>query len=175
MRIDTTSTRPRRMAIAVAVVLAAFGSASIAWAAPGEPSGQPSGEPAAGAKRPRICLVLSGGGARGAAHVGVIKVLEEYRVPIDCIAGTSMGALVGGAYATGMSVPEMEAINAGMSVEKLYKEKPPRQELAMRRKADDYINFIGPEVGTSSGKSKLGKGVVTGVQLETVPVNARGK
>ena len=51
-------------------------------------------------KRPKICLVLSGGGARGAAHVGVIKVLEEYRMPIDCIAGTSMGALVGGAYAT---------------------------------------------------------------------------
>ena len=74
-------------------------------------------KPAAGAKRPKICLVLSGGGARGAAHVGVIKVLEEYRVPIDCIAGTSMGALVGGAYATGMSVPEMEQIIAGMSVE----------------------------------------------------------
>ena len=55
-------------------------------------------------KRPKICLVLSGGGARGAAHVGVIKVLEEYRIPIDCIAGTSMGALVGGAYASGASV-----------------------------------------------------------------------
>ena len=125
-------------------------------------------KPAAGAKRPKICLVLSGGGARGAAHVGVIKVLEEYRVPIDCIAGTSMGALVGGAYATGMNVPEMEKVTAGMSVEKLFKEQPPRQELAMRRKADDFLNFIGPEIGTSSGKANLTKGVVTGVQLETV-------
>ena len=125
-------------------------------------------KPAAGVKRPKICLVLSGGGARGAAHVGVIKVLEEYRVPIDCIAGTSMGALVGGAYATGMSVPEMEAINKGISVERLFKEDPPRHELAIRRKMDDYVNYIGPEIGTSSGKATLTKGVVTGVQLETV-------
>ena len=46
------------------------------------------------AERPRICVVLSGGGARGAAHIGVLKVLEEYRIPIDCIAGTSMGAVM---------------------------------------------------------------------------------
>ncbi|MEN9315851.1 MAG: putative exported protein, partial [Pseudomonadota bacterium] len=52
-----------------------------------------------GAQRPRICLALSGGGARGAAHIGVLKVLEELRVPVHCVAGTSMGALVGGAYA----------------------------------------------------------------------------
>ena len=125
-------------------------------------------KPAAGVKRPKICLVLSGGGARGAAHVGVIKVLEEYRVPIDCIAGTSMGALVGGAYATGMSVPEMEDINKGITVERLFKEDPPRHELAIRRKMDDYLNYVGPEIGTGSGKATLTKGVVTGVQLETV-------
>ncbi|HEY6512895.1 MAG TPA: patatin-like phospholipase family protein [Burkholderiaceae bacterium] len=125
-------------------------------------------ESTAAAARPKICLVLSGGGARGAAHVGVIKVLEEYRVPIDCIAGTSMGALVGGAYASGMSVADMEKVNAGISVEKLFKERPPRQELAVRRKADDYRNLVGPELGTGSGAAILGKGVVTGVQLETV-------
>ncbi|HUL62986.1 MAG TPA: patatin-like phospholipase family protein [Burkholderiaceae bacterium] len=119
-------------------------------------------------KRPKICLVLSGGGARGAAHVGVIKVLEEYRVPVDCIAGTSMGAVVGGAYATGITVPEMEAINAGMTIEKLFKERPPRQELAFRRKLDDYRNFVGPELGTSPDKTTISKGLISGVQLETV-------
>ena len=112
--------------------------------------------PATGGKRPKICLVLSGGGARGAAHVGVIKVLEEYRVPIDCIAGTSMGALVGGAYASGMSVADMEEVNAGITVEKLFKERPPRQELAMRRKAEDFRNFVGPEVGTGGGSPGQG-------------------
>ena len=55
-------------------------------------------------RRAKVCLVLSGGGARGAAHIGVLKVLEEYRVPIDCITGTSMGALIGAAYASGMTV-----------------------------------------------------------------------
>ena len=58
--------------------------------------------------RPRIGLVLSGGGARGAAHIGVLKVLEELRVPIDAIAGTSMGAIVGGLYASGLSAREIE-------------------------------------------------------------------
>lgn len=78
-----------------------------------------------GFTRPKICLVLSGGGARGAAHVGVLKVLEEYRVPIDCIAGTSMGSLVGAAYASGMSVPEMEKMIAGLSTNALFQDKPP--------------------------------------------------
>ena len=58
--------------------------------------------------RPRIGLALSGGGARGAAHIGVIRVLQEQKVPIDCIAGTSMGAIIGGLYASGMSLQEIE-------------------------------------------------------------------
>ena len=120
------------------------------------------------AKRPKICLVLSGGGARGAAHVGVLKVLEEYRVPIDCIAGTSMGALVGAAYATGNSVSEMETIVAEISTELLFKERPPRQERSMRRKYDDYSVFFGPEIGIGEGELWFAKGLVNGVQLETV-------
>lgn len=60
--------------------------------------------------RPRVGLVLSGGGARGAAHVGVLKVLDEMRIPIDAIAGTSMGAVVGGLYASGMPTPEIEKL-----------------------------------------------------------------
>jgi len=124
--------------------------------------------PGMGAKRPKICLVLSGGGARGAAHVGVLKVLEEYRVPIDCIAGTSMGALVGGAYASGMNMAEMDQIIGEISTELLFKEKPPRQERSMRLKEDDYGLFFTPEIGVGNGKLHLGKGLVTGVQLETV-------
>ena len=131
-------------------------------------SGRCSERRAVSAKRPKICLVLSGGGARGAAHVGVIKVLEEYRVPIHCIAGNSMGALVGAAYATGTSVAEMEKIIAGISTELLFKEKPPRKELSMRRKQDDYNIFFGPELGFNDGKLGLPKGFVSGVQLETV-------
>src|SRR6267142_6037860 len=63
--------------------------------------------PSLDATRPRVGLVLSGGGARGLAHIGVLKVLEELRVPVDVIAGTSMGAVVGGLYASGMSPDEI--------------------------------------------------------------------
>ena len=59
--------------------------------------------------RPRICLVLSGGGARGMAHIGVLKVLEDLKIPIDCIAGTSMGAIVGGLYASGMTPAQIDS------------------------------------------------------------------
>lgn len=127
-----------------------------------------SERPATELKRPKICLVLSGGGARGAAHVGVLRVLEEYRVPVDCIAGTSMGSLVGAAFATGTSIDEMERLLGGISTELLFKEKPPRQELAMRRKQDDYSILFTPEVGLQDGEVKLSKGLVSGVQLETV-------
>ncbi len=123
---------------------------------------------ASAAERPRICLVLSGGGARGAAHIGVLKVLEEYRVPIDCIAGTSMGALVGAAYATGMSVAEMEKLVNELSTEALFKERPPRQELSVRRKQEDQLNLVGPEIGVRDGQLYLQKGFATGIQLETV-------
>jgi NTE family protein len=67
-----------------------------------------SADPQAATSRPRVGLVLAGGGAKGGAHVGVLKVLEELHVPIDCIAGTSMGALVGGGYASGIPAAELE-------------------------------------------------------------------
>ncbi|WP_439672228.1 Outer membrane protein assembly factor BamA [Cupriavidus necator] len=122
---------------------------------------------AAGA-RPRICLVLSGGGARGAAHIGVLKVLEAMRIPVDCIAGTSMGSLVGGAYATGMAPAEMERLVGGLSTDRIFKERPPRQDLTIRRKQDDFTNLFTPEIGVQASGLLLPKGAVSGVQLETV-------
>jgi NTE family protein len=123
---------------------------------------------ASAAARPKICLVLSGGGARGAAHIGVLKVLEELRVPVDCIAGTSMGSIVGAAYASGITVAEMERLLPELSVELLFKERPPRQEQSIRRKEDDNTVLVGPEFGVSKAGLSLPKGVVSGVQLESV-------
>ena len=125
-------------------------------------------QPAPATAQPKICLVLSGGGARGAAHVGVIKVLEEHRVPVHCVVGTSMGSLVGGAYATGTSVAEMDDILRQITTELLFREKPPRQQRIMRRKMDDYTILFSPEIGVSSDGLKMSKGLVSGVQLETV-------
>jgi NTE family protein len=151
--------------IAVALLLGAVVVETCAQAPTMDPAA-PAG--AAATRRPKICLVLSGGGARGAAHVGVLKVLEEMRVPIDCITGTSMGSLVGASYATGTTVAEMETILEGISTELLFKERPPRQELAIRRKLDDRQDFVGPEIGLRDWKLELPKGFVSGIQLETV-------
>jgi NTE family protein len=119
--------------------------------------------------RPKVCLVLSGGGARGAAHVGVIKVLQEMRVPIDCITGTSMGSIVGAAYASGTSTAEMEKVISEMSLAGIVREKPPRQDLAFRIKEDDRTILLGPELGLTDKLEVIPpKGIVSGVALETV-------
>jgi len=81
---------------------------------------------AADAARPRVGLVLSGGGARGAAHVGVLKVLDEMHVPIDAIAGTSMGAVVGGLYASGMSATQIETLISSVNWQDAFRDRPPR-------------------------------------------------
>jgi NTE family protein len=142
--------------------------AAVLLIAPPAPA-QPTAAAAPAAAEPRaerICLVLSGGGARGAAHVGVIKVLEELRVPIHCIAGTSMGAIVGAAYASGMSVAEMEAALREITAERLFVDSPPRATTAMPRKRDDYLPLAAPEFGVASDGLTSPKGLVSGVALE---------
>lgn len=115
--------------------------------------------------RPRIGLVLSGGGARGAAHIGVIRVLEELRVPIDCIAGTSMGSIVGGLYASGMSVDEMEATLTGIDWGELFNDNPPRTDLSFRRKRDDDTFLVKAKPGLKNGQLALPKGAIQGQKL----------
>jgi NTE family protein len=95
------------------------------------------------ADRPRIGLVLSGGGARGAAHVGVIRALEQLHVPIDAIAGTSMGAVVGGLYAAGLDGEEIERVFRELDWQGMIRDRAPRQDLAYRRKQDDR-NILAP-------------------------------
>jgi len=110
--------------------------------------------------------VLSGGGARGAAHIGVLKVLEELRVPVDLIVGTSMGSIVGAAYSTGLSVPEMEKAIRSITTARLFTDSPPRQDQTMRRKDDDLRPYFVPELAVTSDGVLLPKGLVTGVALE---------
>ncbi len=89
------------------------------------------------AQRPKIGLVLSGGGARGLAHIGVLRVLEEMQVPVDLIVGTSMGAVVGGAYASGRSVDELETLVKSANWNAILADRPARDRLAIRRREDD--------------------------------------
>ncbi len=117
-------------------------------------------------ERPRTCLVLGGGGARGAAHIGVLKVLERERVPIDCIVGTSMGAVVGGLYASGYSADEIEAVLDRIDWAEVLHDKPPRNERSMRRKEDDLRLLGGVEVGLSDGRIAFPQGLIQGQKLE---------
>jgi len=78
--------------------------------------------------------VLGGGGAKGAAHVGVITLLEELRIPIDCVVGTSMGALVGGTDASGQTAPELQQSITSISWADTIAGKGYREKLPMRRK-----------------------------------------
>ncbi len=120
---------------------------------------------AASPERPKIALVLGGGGARGAAHVGVLKVLEEQHIPIDYIAGTSMGAIVGGAYASGLSPQEIEDTLNSVNWGSLFDDKAPREELSFRRKRDER-RFTGLELGVQNGKIVLPPGAMAGRKLE---------
>ncbi len=139
-------------------------------AAASAPSSMAASAPAATPRpqRPRIGLVLSGGGARGAAHIGVLQVLEELRVPIDVIAGTSMGSIVGGSYASGQSLPDMIDAVSRIKTETIARDLPPRQDISTRLKEDDWLNFFGPQFGVRDGSLLLPKGAVTGVALEGV-------
>lgn len=101
-------------------------------------------------KRPKIGLVLSGGGARGFAHIGVLKVLEENRIPIDYISGASMGALVGALYATGRTPAEMEQLVRTLNWDNLLQGKTEFDSLSYRRK-EDRRNL--PGAITLSGKN----------------------
>jgi NTE family protein len=118
-----------------------------------------------GEGRPRIGLVLSGGGARGAAHIGVLKVLEDLRVPIDAIAGTSMGAVVGGLYASGFSARDIERIVSTLNWQDAFKDRPPREELTFRRKQEDQNFLVKFPLGLRSRHIQLPKGLIQGQKL----------
>lgn len=123
--------------------------------------------PAAGqpTNRPTIALVLSGGGARGFAHVGVLKVLDELHVPVDYIVGTSMGAVVGGLYATGMPYPELERRFREQDWSSVFRDRPDRRDIRLRHKRDDRILTLPFEIGVSTGGIALPQGLLAGAYL----------
>jgi NTE family protein len=112
-----------------------------------------------------VGLVLGGGGARGAAHIGVLKVLERERVPICRIAGTSMGSVVGGLYASGYSPEEIEAILASIDWKDVLNDDPPREDFPMRRKNDTLRYLMNFRLGVRDGAIQFPRGVIQGQKL----------
>ena len=115
--------------------------------------------------RPTIGLVLGGGGARGYAHVGVVKKLEEMRIPYDYIAGTSMGSIAGGFLATGMKSDEIAEVVRVTDWDDMFKDNTSREDIPFRRKADDNLGLFGPKLGIGKDSSLLPKGVVSGQKV----------
>lgn len=116
--------------------------------------------------RPTIGLALSGGGARGVAHVGVLKVLEKHRIPVDYVAGTSMGAIIGGLYASGMSAKEIERLIYDVDWTDVFVDKTRRRDRPFRRKRDDDLYLIKIRPGLSGGKIKFPPSVIDGQKID---------
>ena len=117
------------------------------------------------AATPRIGLVLGGGGAKGAAHVGVLKTLEELQVPVDYIAGTSMGSIIGGLYATGISADELREALLAVDWRDALSDSPRRQDLSFRRKEDKRRYPFDLEGGLRRGSVRFPSGLRTGQKL----------
>ncbi len=140
--------------IAICALMLALPHAAIAQAAPAE--------------RPRVGLVLSGGGARGLAHVGVLKLLEREHVPVDVITGTSMGAIIGGLYASGMSAAQLEAELLKVDWGSVFASRVDRQLLSQRRKEEDFEISPVIEIGMHEGELRAPLGALSGRGLETL-------
>jgi len=117
-------------------------------------------------RRPRIGLALGGGGALGLTHIGVLKVLEEHRIPIGFIAGTSMGAIVAGCYASGMAPDEIQAFLEKLDWDEVMSDETPRRELYFRRKADDQRYLL--EMGIGRHGIKMGTGIAAGQKFNNI-------
>jgi len=145
---------------------------AVAWlAGPGAAWADDAQEPGVG--RPRIGLVLSGGGARGAAHIGVIRTLEQMHVPIDAVAGTSMGAVVGGLYAAGLDGDEIAGVFRALDWQDLLRDRTPRKDLVYRRKQDDRSFLASGGLGIRADDGVvLPLGLIQGQKITQVLRNA---
>ncbi len=112
-----------------------------------------------------VGLVLGGGGARGAAHIGVLRVLERERIPVSHIGGTSMGSIVGGLYAAGYNADEIESILGSVDWRDMFSDDPSREVRPLRRKEDDYRFTMGYDLGFRDGQVMVPRGVLQGQKL----------
>ena len=123
-------------------------------------------DPAPAQTRPRVALVLGGGGARGAAHIGVLEVLEKLRVPVDCVAGTSMGALVAGAYVAGNSPQGMREALGKADWNDMFQDNPTYSEINYRNKSLSRRFMPGSETGVNHKGLEYQGGVVSGQKIK---------
>jgi NTE family protein len=133
------SASPASLAVALTTLAATLAATGLA------------AQPGPDVARPRLAVVLGGGGARGIAHVGALRALEEAGIPVDAIAANSMGAIVGSIYATGKTTAELEAIVRSVDWETLFSGRPDRRTLPLTRRRDRYGMLGGVDFGFKEG------------------------
>ncbi len=156
-----------------AAMLVVFNTPGMAELVDGTPGPATDQEPPArispAVGRPSIGLVLSGGGARGGAHIGVLKALEELRIPVDYIAGTSIGAIVGSFYASGMPLEDVADVPRSIDLERALLNVTPRPYRSFRRKRDDDLFLVEARPGFSDQlELELPIGLVHGQVIDTI-------
>lgn len=114
--------------------------------------------------RPKIGLVLSGGGAKGLAHIGVLKVLEKYNIPIDYITGTSMGSIIGSLYAIGYSANKIEEIANSLNWNEIFDASTPRRLITIEEKDQEGVFIL--EIPVKNGKPVIPTGLISAQKLE---------
>ncbi len=125
-----------------------------------------SAKPPSTEGRPKVALVLSGGGARGFAHIGVLRALRKLRIPVDMVVGTSIGAVVGGAYAAGRTPDELEQIVSDTKWDAVLSDRPARYDLDMTRKEEDVLLPTRIEFAVTKAGVSLPKAAAANVALE---------
>lgn len=163
--------KSRIITLAACLLLFAAAAAQLPAAASAPPPSSaptaqvtPPAQPAA-PRRLRIGLVLSGGGARGAAHIGVLEMLDRLHVPVDAIAGTSMGAVVGGLYASGMSGREIAQAMGSVDWQSAFRDRPPLGELDYRRKQEEEQYLVNLPLGLQGRKLVIPRGLIQSQKL----------
>lgn len=114
-------------------------------------------------QRPKVGLVLSGGGARGMAHIGILKMIDSLQIPIDYIVGTSMGGIVGALYATGYSADEMRQIVLDVDWNEMFSDRPQRKDLPYLQKKDDGRSAV--ELGLKGFTPTIPYGLIEGQKI----------
>jgi NTE family protein len=158
---NTMTTYLLRTGLAILGILATFQAAAEEAA----PTVAAESEPPA---RPRIGLVLGGGGAKGAAHIGVLRVLDELRIPVDCVTGTSMGALVGGTFASGMPPEEIERSVLAINWSKTVGTEGLRDRTPINRKLAGITYTNNLDIGIKGGSLRGSGGLLKTQDIEDV-------
>jgi NTE family protein len=153
----------------MAVVCAGARAQEIGVGTPAEPAAITPAQAVPPARtRPRVALVLAGGGAKGAAHIGVLRVLEEARVPIDCVVGTSMGALVGAVYASGVAPEKVESAVRGVDWPRTVGGQGRRDRMPIRRKLAPITYSNSLEMGFGQNNFRMASGLIGTQEIEQV-------